>query len=255
MLNFQKMEINWVISSNDIERVRRFVDEMDNPFVTGRISRNVKREGVVVDKNSILKCMIMCLVTSQQRSGPDTPVSRFFRLEPFPVTFENISGDIDVGDFLRVTMQQNRLYRYINRISGFFACNFRVLQNSDWSLIDVLKKRLDSKATKKDEREIADYIDDTFKGFGPKQSRNFLQSLGLTIYEIPIDSRITNWLNDFGFPVNLSGAGLQDRAYYHFVSDGIQHLCDEASVYPCVLDAAIFSSYDSGGWNAENVVY
>ena len=74
-------------------------------------------------------------------------------------------------------------------------------------------------------------------------------------YEIPVDSRITNWLNDFGFPVALSSAGLQDRAYYHFVSDGIQRLCDEANIYPCVLDAAIFSSYDSGGWNAENIVY
>ena len=74
-------------------------------------------------------------------------------------------------------------------------------------------------------------------------------------YEIPVDSRITNWLKDFGFPVALSAAGLQDRAYYHFVSDGIQRLCDEAGIYPCVLDAAIFSSYDSGGWNVENIVY
>jgi len=45
----------------------------------------------------------------------------------------------------------------------------------DWRLIGILKKRLDSNATRKDEREIADYIDDSFKGFGPKQSRNFLQ--------------------------------------------------------------------------------
>ena len=27
-------------------------------------------------------------------------------------------------------------------------------------------------------------------GFGPKQARNLLQGLGLTRYEIPIDSRI-----------------------------------------------------------------
>jgi len=46
----------------------------------------------------------------------------------------------------------------------------------------------------------------------------------------------------------LFTAGLQDRAYYHFISDGIQHLCDEAGIFPCVLYAAIFSSYDSGGW-------
>ncbi len=209
----------------------------------------------MVDKNSILKCMIMCLVTSQQRSGPDTPVSRFFKLEPFPVTFENISGKMDVEYLLRVAMQQNGLNRYINQITGYFAWNFRVLHDSDWTLVGILKKELDSKATRKDEREIADYIDDTFKGFGPKQSRNFLQSLGLTKYEIPIDSRITTWLNDFGFPVTLSATGLQDRAYYHFISNGIQRLCDEADIYPCVLDAAIFSSYDGGRWNVENIIY
>ena len=249
------MKIKWVITENDINRVQRFVDEHDNPFVASRISRNVKREGIIVDRNLILRCMIMCLITSQQRSGPNTPVSIFLRMDPFPVTFENISGEMDVEDFLRVTMQQNGLNRYVNRISGFFAWNFQFIQDSDWSLVEILKDRLGSNATRKDEREIADYIDDTFKGFGPKQSRNFLQSLGLTKYEIPIDSRITNWLNDQGFPVVLSSAGLQDRAYYHFVSDGIQRLCDKADIYPCVLDAAIFSSYDSGGWNVENVVY
>src|SRR3712207_8726784 len=39
-------------------------------------------------------------------------------------------------------------------------------------------------------------IDDSLKGFGPKQSRNLLQGLGLTRYEIPIDIRITRWFND-----------------------------------------------------------
>ena len=39
------------------------------------------------------------------------------------------------------------------------------------------------------EAEVADYINDTFRGFGPKQSRNILQELGLTRYEIPIDNR------------------------------------------------------------------
>jgi hypothetical protein len=36
---------------------------------------------------------------------------------------------------------------------------------------------------------VAGYIQETFEGFGPKQSRNLLQALGLTRYEIPIDIR------------------------------------------------------------------
>ena len=85
----------------------------------------------------------------------------------------------------------------------------------------------------------------SLKGFGPKQSRNLLQALGLTRYEIPIDSRITKWLNHFGFPIKLSAAALADPNYYNFVLDGFQKLCEAADIYPCVMDAAIFASSDT----------
>lgn len=44
-----------------------------------------------------------------------------------------------------------------------------------------------------------------------------------------------------------------DVGYYHFVLDGIQELCEKAQVYPCLLDAAIFSSFDKNAWTMENV--
>ena len=110
------------------------------------------------------------------------------------------------------------------------------------------------KQTAAGDRKAAAFIDDNFKGFGPKQSRNLLQSLGLSKYEIPIDSRITKWLNEFGFPVTLSATGLSDRNYYNFVSNGFQQLCKAAKVTPCVLDAAIFASFDASGWTDENIV-
>jgi len=95
------------------------------------------------------------------------------------------------------------------------------------------------------ETEAADFIDRCLKGFGPKQSRNLLQSLGVTKYEVPIDSRITKWLNDFvGFPMYLSATALGDLSYYKFVSEGFRELCAASDIYPCVLDAAIFSSFD-----------
>jgi hypothetical protein len=79
--------------------------------------------------------------------------------------------------------------------------------------------------------------------------------LGLTRYEIPIDSRITRWLNAFGFPVKLTAVVLQDRNYYNFVSEGFQRLCEACEIAPCVLDAAIFASYDKDLWTEENVVW
>jgi hypothetical protein len=103
------------------------------------------------------------------------------------------------------------------------------------------------------EAETANFLDDRFVGLGPKQSRNLLQGLGLTRYEVPIDSRITKWLNEFGFPIHLSAAGLADREYYRLVSQGLQALCGAAGVMPCVLDAAVFASFDDGAWNRQNM--
>ena len=196
----------------------------------------------------------MCLLTSQQRSGPNSTITIFSLQVPFPLTKQNIEKSDNIENFVRTTLQHNGLNRYINRITSFFTYNLNQLEKTNWQLIETLKV-LDGQASKDIEREIADWMDDTFVGFGPKQSRNFLQSLGLTKFEIPIDSRITTWFNNFGFPVTLSSTALQDKGYYHFVSDGIQQLCHKSKIYPCVLDATIFSSFDKSQWTVKNSIY
>jgi thermostable 8-oxoguanine DNA glycosylase len=78
--------------------------------------------------------------------------------------------------------------------------------------------------------------------------------LGLTRYEIPIDSGITKWLNDYGLIVKVTEKGLSDENYYNFISDGLQHLCKKVRIYPCVLDAVIFSSFEKDEWPEEKIV-
>jgi hypothetical protein len=71
---------------------------------------------------------------------------------------------------------------------------------------------------------------DNLTGIGPKQSRNLLQGVGLSQWETPIDSRITKWLNQFGFPLRLSANALSDRNYYNLVSEGFQRLCQASGI-------------------------
>lgn len=248
------MNINWNITQTDIYKVRKVIADNDNAFLKSRHLRNVEKLNVVIDKDKIIKTMIMCLLTSQQRSGPNSIVGQFLRRDPFPITNEVLNGHNNLEQFIKTTLQQYGLTRYVNRISNFFASNYRIILNNNWSIIDNLQglKNCDDK---QEERTIADNLANIFDGFGPKQSRNFLQALGLTKYEIPIDSRITNWLNDFGFPVTLKSLPLGDKGYYHFVSDGIQELCEKAKIYPCILDAAIFSSFDNEEWTYENTIF
>jgi hypothetical protein len=249
------MNIEWNITESDIERVNTFITQNQNPFVESRISKNVNKQGIIISQNSFLKAMMMCLLTTQQRSGPTSPIAYFLKKKLFPITFETVSQTNSVENFIKEILLQNGLNRYINKIPSFFCSNLEILKNTNWNILKEFETKLIYNATKKLEREVADKISDTFFGFGPKQARNLLQALGLTKYEIPIDSRITGWLSAFGFPVTLSSIPLQDKGYYHFVSDGIQMLCTCANVYPCVLDAVIFSSYDNGQWSADNIAF
>ncbi|MEX2380274.1 MAG: hypothetical protein WD530_06000 [Vicingaceae bacterium] len=245
------MEISWDISENDIQRIKSVISENDNAFLKKRRERNVEKRNILVNENTVIKTMLMCLLTSQQRSGPNSAVGQFLIKEPFQITVENLAQIDDIENFVKQNLKENNLTRYINRISRFFARNTEKMKNENWKIIQELND-LKDKDSKQIERKIADKLSENYHGFGPKQSRNFLQALGLTKYEIPIDSRITKWLNDFGFPVTLTSSSLGDKGYYHFVSDGIQELCEKAEIYPCMLDAAIFSSYDDGEWTEEN---
>ena len=248
------MNISWNVTDSDIRKVKKMLTENDNPFVQIRRLKNVQKQNIVIDKDTIIRTIIMCLLTSQQRSGPNSIVGQFLREKPFPITADTLENASNVEAFVKATFREFGLTRYINRISAFFASNLQNIRNENWEIINELNILIEEDSKTK-EREIADRLDRKYDGFGPKQSRNFLQAIGLTKYEIPIDSRITNWLNDFGFPVTLTSSPLGDSGYYHFVSDGIQQLCKKAEVYPCLLDAAIFSSFDNGEWTEENTIF
>lgn len=248
------MKIEWIISKEDVEKLNQFVSSNENNFVKVRRQRNINQKDLTINKDSVVKTLLMCLLTSQQRSGPESKVAKFLRKEPFPLTYSRINQMDGIEDFTKDVLVSNDLNRYRNRISTFFSTNIQKFEEDKWMIIEELNELLNTDSKFK-ERVLADKLSKELKGIGPKQSRNFLQLLGVTKYEIPIDSRITNWFNDFGFPVALNSLPLGDNGYYHFVQDGIQKLCKEAKIYPCILDATIFSSFDNDEWTLDNIVF
>jgi len=158
--------------------------------------------------------MLMCLLTSQQRTDPNHLISKFLIQKPFPVDYSVISKLEDVEDYMFGLLHQNSFSKNILKIPEYFASNIRFLEKMGWDTFIKSINILDGQASKEIERDVADTIDKSFKGFGSKQARNFLQSLGLTRFEIPLDTLINNWLNDFGFPVTLSATALQEKRYF-----------------------------------------
>jgi hypothetical protein len=245
------MRIDWTIDRQDLDRVRTIVTaSTESLFVASRIKDNVAPECLpVFERGAFWRVMLGCLLTTQQRSGPDSSVTRFLRRRPFCPALDECG--VETVEALVV----NELTKFggIRRgktIAEQVRDNLIWLNTGGWPQIERQFGRLLAQRSRQprtedtaEEKRAADLLSNSLAGFGPKQSRNLWQWLGLTRYEIPLDRRITRWLNDI-FPFKISAPPLADSSYYDFVMQGVHLLCARAEVLPCVLDAAIFASYD-----------
>lgn len=248
------MKIVWQIEESDIIKVKAFYAQHErNGFVADRFKKNVERSFPDVSHDQFWKVLVSCLLTTQQRSGPNSAITRFICTQPFPLAYSTCEAQTDLQIYAQSRLSGFGGIRRSLTLAEEIQHNWTWLKNAGWRAVDAMINNLKLHQTPEAEIEAASFIDKSFKGFGPKQARNLLQGLGLTRFEIPIDSRITKWLNDFGFPVSLSATALSDENYYLFVSGGFRQLCTACDIYPCMLDAAIFSSYDEE-WPADRLV-
>lgn len=211
--------------------------------------KNLDRDKRRITKEVFWSKMVRARLTAQVRVGI---VSRFVKISPFPLAYETVRSKRNVERFIDQVAKEHG-FRFHGRIAADLDTNLaRLEKNGEWK--NVLRKcnRLtkltsatDQDERKETERAGANYIADTFKGFGPKQSRNLLQMLGLTRYETPIDSRVMKWLNQY-LPTHsqLDSRKLSSRKRYERILDDIQELCRRAKVYPRIFDAAVFSAMD-----------
>lgn len=257
------MNLDITITPLDIQNLQAIVAANQNRvFVKSRIQRNIEGSPPVISKEEIWLTMTMCQLTSQQRSSPTSPVSRFLLERPFRVSLEACRTSTSVEDFIQRELSHSGGIRFVPKIARQMSLNLSTLENGGW---DDLQRHLDSLLEQRRhepanhhfelEREAARYLQKSFWGLGPKQSRNFLQALGLTRYEFVLDSRVLKWLREMNFPFPLSPMALGEEGYYCFLSDILRDWCDQAQVLPCVLDAAIFSSYDAEDWPEDAAVW
>lgn len=231
------MEINWNISASDIARLTGFMREHSlNLEVNERIARNIQYQNLELNQDKVICSLLYGLLFHNPKYRK---MITLIQAKPFPFQYGIIANVHNIKEYIQLYFKQNGFILDENKIPDFFATNVNLLEAHDWDLLNSLSKLLYKKTDKQAERAMADQIDTMFKGFGAIEARIFLQHLGLSKYEIPLDTVISDWFNDFGFPITMSVAALQDRNFYHFVSDGIQLLCEKVEVYPCVLEAAI----------------
>jgi hypothetical protein len=251
--------VEWRFSDEEINNLLEIVsDQEDNPFVRKRREQNVQQVEIDLTPEQFWNAHLAALLTSQQRSGPESHVSKFLKNEIQSVSLDRCRDAEDVSTFVSKALEAHGGIRYYNNIGDACEINLERLDSGGW---DELWSELETLVTARSrepkasdaerEREVATYLSERLAGdglhrVGSKQARNILQILGLTRYEIPLDSRITKWLNaNFELPYYVSGSGLSNPEYYHFIMDIVQDGCAKADVLPCVFDAAVFSSYDT----------
>ena len=236
------MELIWKLGDSDINRIRDFVKKYRNPNVEKIINKNINHVDRVVDKDSLLRAMLICLMSSETDSYPESRINQIFSKKPFLLSCQYLFKVSNIEYAFKETFQTFGVTKYLKKVPKYFSANFDFLVETNWDLESEINRSLDHELTKYDERELADRVDKSFKGFGSKEARSFLLALGVTRYEIPIDNKLLKWLKNFDFPIKFSKIALQDILFYHFVSDGIQKLCEISEIYPCVLYASIISS-------------
>ncbi len=145
-------------------------------------------------------------------------------------SFRTAGQDADHGVIFGMTMKSRQLAR-----------GHKLLQNGGWEEIRPHLQKLQRRRQRATiERDIARRLL-FLSGVGPKQARNILQMLGLTRYEIPLDSRVSAFLRtNLKFPVHVSAAKLGNELFYCAVLDWVQALCKRAEVYPTVFDICAF---------------
>ena len=256
LLKSNQMKLQWQIEDKDVVRVKELVaGQAGNALIRARQEHNLAKTKPAVTKERFWRAMVSMRLTTRQKSGPESHVARFIRLNPFPLTYPTVHQARHAGVLIAKVLRKAGGIRFADKIASELAQNLEILEDSLWTDTLAQCNRLTQLVSRDVEIEVARHIQDHFLGFGPKQSRNLLQSLGLTRYEIPIDSRLTDWLNEFGFPVRLTATALGDDNYYRFISDGIQALCERSGVLPCIFDAAVFASRDSVAWTDDNVIF
>lgn len=95
------MRFAWHIEPDDIAKVRAFVNAHCNgAFVKQRIAKNLSKQKPPITEEEFWECLVACLLTTQQKSGPKSKVTQFIATRPFPLRYDVcMSRQDDLLDF------------------------------------------------------------------------------------------------------------------------------------------------------------
>jgi hypothetical protein len=99
------MKVLWQVEDADVSKVKDFYKRnKENDLVVSRREIDVEGNPPEFSRASFWKPMVGCLLTTQQRSGPTSPVSRFSGTHPFPLNYTECKRHRRLESFVRKTL-------------------------------------------------------------------------------------------------------------------------------------------------------
>ena len=234
------MKSIWTIDNTVLENIRKvIIDNIDSKLAKERKSKNIEKKGIDLSKNNVWKILVGCEITSRQKSGENSPTDQLLKSGSKLFDFNYCKNN---HNFIIEELKKFNLRRY-NTIAEWLILIIKEWELGEWDILQKKLTLLKKYHSKEDEKQVIDYLrSGKYKGLGLKQSRNFLQWLGLSIYEIPIDSRVIKVLENCGCNFVPGPNALQDDATYEYLENGLQMISEELQILPCELDACFFMS-------------
>jgi len=213
------MDIRYDLSDDDLQPFQEILDAHANDdYVVETRAAATAEVWNRPDEEAVWRAILRCQCTSMQRSGEGKPVWNFFAGEPAPceqLSLARLSEADDVWGYAQGVLEGARL-RFHRNIAGQIVKNRERFYGDEGLVMDDALAALVTPTGFSDpdvasrlalERTAAWnllYSRSTHKvsGFGPKQSRHFLKSIGLARWTLPIDSRLLNGI----YPLLFDGA-------------------------------------------------
>ena len=236
------MHESWIGTNSEQEIIRATVGGAKGDPLERR-KWNLEGKLALPASDVFWKWLVLSLLSSQQIFRKGSPIERLENgTDEFPLPFAGF-GSLDENQISELL----RHFRFHQRIAKQLIANYRWLfREGGWEYLQPMLGRLLQQRNaapipshQRCEREAANELIPKLAGLGPKQARNLLQSLGLFRFEIPLDSRVANWLRvRLGW--NVSMESLSRPEYYEDLLDRVQASCEAAGVLPTIFDAAVF---------------
>ena len=139
------VKLAWKITAQDVARVRAVVAaHRKSNFVRERFLRNVRGEHPVPTGARFWKAHLMGLLTTQQRSGPTSAVTRFLGGKPFRLTYGACRRARRPEARIAAELRANGGIRRVDTVAAQAARNLEYLRGGGWEEIRPLLSEVDT---------------------------------------------------------------------------------------------------------------